>query len=119
MVGQEKALQKLWKDVCSVFIQGKQKNEVTKRTEFNEIPLFENQPCKLSFETLTSTTGTNYAPSVSQGAKLFISNALKIPAGSKIVVTRNGVPFIYKQSGEPGVFTYHQEIPLELFKGWA
>lgn len=119
MVNQEKALQKLWKDVCSVYIQDKQTNPTTKRTEFVELLLIENQPCKLSFETLTSTNETDHAPSVSQGAKLFVSNTLVIPEGSKIVVKRNASTFTYKQSGEPGVFTYHQEIPLELFKGWA
>lgn len=119
MVIQEKALKLLWKDTCSVFIQSKKTNETTKRTEFEEIPLYENQPCKLSFETLTSTTETDHAPSVSQGAKLFVSNELFIPAGSKIVITRKNTTFSYKQSGEPGVFTYHQEIPLELFDGWA
>lgn len=119
MVSQLKALQLLWKDTCSIYIREKTTNEVTKRTEFTEKPLYENQPCKLSFETLTSTNEVNNAPSIGQGVKLFISNGLSIPAGSKIVVTRNGSTFTYKQSGEPGVFTHHQEISLELFEGWA
>ena len=119
MVNQANALQMLWKDTCSIYTKEKTTNSTTKRTEFTEELLYENQSCKLSFETLTSTTGMNHAPSISQGVKLFISNMLSIPAGSKIVVTRNGVQYIYKNSGEPGVFTYHQEIPLELFEGWA
>lgn len=119
MVNHAAALQRLWKDTCSIYIKGKKTNEITKRTEFTEELLYENQSCKLSFETLTSTTGMNHAPSISQGVKLLISNMLSIPAGSKIVVTRNGVEYAYKNSGEPGVFTHHQEISLELFKGWA
>lgn len=119
MVNQKKALQRFWKDVCSVFIQDKKVNEVTKRTEFVETALFENQPCKLSFETLTSISETDHAPSVTQGVKLFLDNEYSVPAGSKIVVVRNQKTFTYKASGEPGVYTNHQEIPLELFEGWA
>ena len=150
MVNQKKALQRFWKDVCSVFIQDKKVNEVTKRTEFVETALFENQPCKLSFETLTSSSETDHAPSVTQGVKLFLDNEHSVPAGSKIVVVRNSdeiesslvvsdeerkaierfasaeitvepinKTFIYKASGEPGVYTNHQEIPLVLFEGWA
>lgn len=109
----------MWKDTCSVYIQDKKKNESTKRTEFVEVALFENQPCKLSFESLTTTKETNHAPSVTQGAKLFIDNGLTIPSGAKIVVTRQGKTFTYQSSGEPGVFTNHQEINLELFERWA
>ena len=119
MVNTLSALQKLWNDTCSVYTKAKSTNQTTKRTEFTEAVVFENQPCKLSFETLTSTNEIDHAPSVGQGAKLFISNLLSIPAGSKIVVTRSGSTYTYKQSGEPGVFTYHQEISLELFEGWA
>lgn len=115
----KKALQRMWKDTCSVYVQEKRKNESTKRTEFVEVALFENQPCKLSFESLTTTKETNHAPSVTQGVKLFIDNELSIPSGSKIVVTRKDKSFTYKSSGEPGVFTYHQEINLEIFEGWA
>ena len=115
----KKALQKLWTDTCSVYVQDKKKNESTKRTEFVEVALFKNQPCKLSFESLTTTTESNNAPVVTQGVKLFIDNELSIPSGSKIEVTRKNKTFVYKSSGEPGVFTYHQEINLELFEGWA
>lgn len=112
----KKALQRMWKDTCSVYVQKKKKNESTQRTEFVEVALFENQPCKLSFESLTTTTETNHAPSVTQGAKLFIDNELAIPSGSKIVVKRKEKTFTYKSSGEPGVFTNHQEISLDLFE---
>ena len=115
----KKAIQQLWTDTCSVYIQSKIRNESTKRTEFAEVALFENQPCKLSFESLTTTTETNHAPVVTQGVKLFIDNELSIPSGSKIVVARKGQTFTYKSSGMPGVFTYHQEIILEEFEGWA
>lgn len=115
----KKALKKLWKDSCTVYIHSKKRNEQTKLTEFVETALFENEPCKLSFESLTTISETAHAPSKRQGAKLFLDNELSIPSGSKIVVTREDKTFEYKKSGEPGMFTHHQEIPLELFDGWA
>ena len=90
-------------------------------TNFQEVTVLEDQPCKLSFETLTSSTGDPVA-TVSQSVKLFISPDVEIPAGCKIVVTRfNDLErtFTYSRSGEPGIFTNHQEIMLEPFKGYA
>lgn len=118
---QRKALERLWKDRCTIYTQEKVKDPTTKLTDFEEKPLLQDQPCKLSFETLTSSTGDPVA-AVSQAVKLFISPDVKIPAGCKIVVTRfNDLErtFTYSKSGEAGVFTNHQEIPLVPFKGYA
>ena len=90
-------------------------------TDFEEKPLLQDQPCKLSFETLTSSSGDPVA-AVAQTVKLFLSPDVEIPAGCKIVVTRfNNLErkFTYSKSGEAGVFTNHQEIQLEPWKGYA
>jgi hypothetical protein len=118
---QRKALERLWKDRCTIYTQEKVKDPTTKLTDFEEKPLFQDQPCKLSFETLNSSSGDPVAV-VSQTVKLFLSPDLEIPAGCKIVVTRfNDLErkFTYSQSGEAGVFTNHQEIQLVPFKGYA
>lgn len=112
-------LEKLWEDSCTVYIREKTTDATTKRTVYADYKLYENQPCKLSFETLTSTTEADHTPLVVQRVKLFVGNELDIPAGSKIVITRNNKTYTYKASGEPGVFTHHQEILLEQFEGWA
>ena len=119
MVNTKEALQKLWNDTCSVYTYGKTVNATTKRTEFAETLLYDNQPCKLSFESLSATAEDNHAPRITQGVKLFVDNLLSIPDGSKVVITRGSNTFTYKSSGEPGIFTNHQEINLELFEGWA
>ena len=49
------ALERLWKDRCSIFIREEVTDPVTHLTDSEEKPLLQNQPCKLSFETLTST----------------------------------------------------------------
>lgn len=118
---QRKALERLWKDRCTVYHRVKVTDPKTKLTDFEEKPLFQDQPCKLSFETLNSTDGDHVA-TVAQSVKLFISPDVEIPAGCKIVVTRfNDLErtFTYSRSGEPGIFTNHQEIMLEPFKGYA
>ena len=118
---QRKALERLWKDRCTVYHRVKVTDPKTKLTDFDEKPLLQDQPCKLSFETLNSTDGDHVA-TVAQSVKLFISPDVEIPAGCKIVVTRfNDLErtFTYSRSGEPGIFTNHQEILLEPFKGYA
>ena len=118
---QRKALERLWKDRCTVYHRVKVTDPKTKLTDFEEKPLLQDQPCKLSFETLNSTDGDHVA-TVAQSVKLFISPDVEIPAGCKIIVTRfNDLErtFTYSRSGEPGIFTNHQEIMLEPFKGYA
>lgn len=118
---QRKALERLWKDRCTVYHRVKVTDPKTKLTDFDEKPLLQDQPCKLSFETLNSTDGDHVA-TVAQSVKLFISPDVEIPAGCKIVVTRfNDLErtFTYSRSGEPGIFTNHQEIMLDPFKGYA
>lgn len=115
----EKALKKLWRDICTVYVQTETINEVTKRTEFIESPIIENEICKLSFNSLNSAELQDNVSSISQSITLFISNKVNIPSGSKIVITRGENTFTYKNSGEPKIFTHHQEIKLELFERWA
>lgn len=116
-----KALERLWKDRCSVFVKEKVTDPTAHLTDFEEMPLLQDQPCKLSFETVTSTGGDSVA-TVTQNVKLFLSPDVNIPAGCKIVVKRfNDLEreFTYSKSGEAGVFTNHQEIQLVPFKGYA
>lgn len=118
---QRKALERLWKDRCTVYHHVKVTDPETKLTDFEEKPLLQDQPCKLSFETISSSNGDPVA-TVAQSVKLFLSPDAEIPAGCKIVVTRfNDLErtFTYSRSGEPGIFTSHQEIMLEPWRGYA
>ena len=80
------ALERLWKDRCSIFIREEVTDPVTHLTDSEEKPLLQDQPCKLSFETLTSTNGDEVA-TAQQVVKLFLSPDVKVPAGCKIIVT--------------------------------
>ena len=87
-------------------------------TSFQEVTVLEDQPCKLSFEALTSNSGDPVA-TISQGVKLFLSPDVEIKAGSKIIVTQNGRTTEYSNSGVPAVYSTHQEIMLTLFENWG
>lgn len=116
-----KALERLWRDRCDIYVQAEVTDPVTHLTDFKETPLLQNQPCKLSFVSLTGANGDEL-PVVTQAVKLFLSPDMAVPAGCKIVVTRPGrAPrtFTYAKSGEAGVFTNHQEINLTLWEGYA
>jgi hypothetical protein len=114
------ALQTLWKDRATITEYQEVQRE-NKSTGHQEIAVLENEPCKLSFETLATTNQTESAAELVQKAKLFIDNGLNIKAGSKITVTQHetGRVFEFSQSGDAGVFTNHQEIMLAPFEGWA
>ena len=80
----------------------------------------ENEPCKLSFERLAPVAQTESVAVVAQGAKLFIDETIVIKPGSKITVTRKGGKvFEFAQSGMPGAFEHHQEIPLAPYGDYA
>jgi hypothetical protein len=119
MVNSKKALESLWQGTCDVIIRQESTNPINKRIEFTEVSVYSNQPCKLSFKTITSTAENSNAALVTQAAKLFIAPEVNIPAGSKIIVTQNGKETTYEKSGEPAIYSNHQEVSLELFKGWA
>ena len=118
MVNTSKAIQSLWKGKCTVLVREERKNSVTKRIEFDETTLLKDEPCRLSIKNMPPASGLADAAVANQMIKLFILPQHIIPAGSKIIVSQNGVTNIYTRSSAPAVYTNHQEIVLELFSGW-
>lgn len=115
-----KAIESTYSGVCTVIERRDVRDERTKITRKNEeVPVVENQPCKLSFEKLNAVVQTDTAAKLTQGTKLFIAPETKIKPGSKIIVEQNGTTTEYSASGEPAVYFSHSEYMLELFKGWA
>lgn len=97
----------------------KVKDEWSKLTKQKEVVTLENQPCRLSFETLQSAVQTSSEATVAQVTKLFLSPDVEVKPGSKLTVTQDGVTTDYTRSGVPAVYPTHQEIILELFKEYA
>lgn len=118
-----KALKELWSDACDVTVRRSEIDERTGRTVFTEETICSGIPCrvsfKISFETVSSTKDQGMAHTLSQSVKLFIDKDIQIPPGSRITVYREGRAFEFARSGAAAVFSGHQEIRLESWKGWA
>ena len=118
MVRIKKAKESMYTGLCTVVEYRKVKNE-NKSTGFEEVTVLENIPCKLSFKNISSNIETDKASVINQSISLILAPEVKINPGSKIIVTQNKIITIYKNSGESAVYSTHQEIILELFKGWS
>lgn len=114
-----KAVESLYKGLCTVKVWQGVENPITHVMEYQEVTLFTDQKCKLSYEKQTSTTPTGGPAVIAQTIKLFISPELDVPAGSKIIVTQHGKTAEYARSGKPAVYTDHQEIMLEAFERYS
>ena len=119
VVNVRKALESLYDGKCTITEYQKIKKE-NKSTGFEEVVVHEEVPCRLSFSTIKNTNQTDTAASeVVQITKVFLAPEIKVKPGSKLTITQNDVTTEYKSSGEPAFYRTHQEIILELFKGWA
>lgn len=108
-----------YEGTCSV-VEFQEVTSLTSRiTRHEEVTVLENQPCRLSFESLAAADQTDTAARISLRAKLFIAPDTDIKAGSKVIVTQCGESFEFSYSGESAVYPTHREIMLDLFRGWA
>lgn len=119
MVKAREAIESLYDGKCTITEHKKVKKE-NKSTGFQDVVVLEDVPCRLSFKTISSTNQTDtVASAVVQITKVFLAPEIQVKPGSKLTITQNGVTTEYKNSGEPAFYSTHQEIILELFKGWA
>lgn len=114
------AIKSLWRGKCTVTVRNNDTtDENTGRVVVGAVDTYTDEPCRISFDTVNATQPENNAANIVQSITLFIDRAVIIPEGSKITVTQNGATAVYEKSGKPAVYSTHQEIPLEIFKGWA
>lgn len=114
------ALKSLWTGKCTVTVRNNDTtDESTGRVAAGEVDVYTDEPCRLSFGTVSTTQPESGAAVIVQSITLFIDRAVVIPEGSKITVTQNGVTAVYEKSGKPAVYSTHKEIPLDLYKEWA
>lgn len=114
-----KAIERTYGGTVTVVEHQKVKDKVTKLTGYEDVPVLENQPCKLSFESIKAAVQSESAASIAQVTKLFLSPDITIKPGSKLTVTQTGITTDYACSGIPAVYDTHQEIILDVFKEWA
>ncbi len=114
----ERAMKKIWLGKCDIYEYESNTKGIV-HTELKKV--YEGIPCRLSFEQERERESRNtYAQSnKEQYAKLILSNEPMIKAGSVIDVEQNNVKKRYKSSGEPSIYSSHQEIMLEIYKEWC
>ena len=116
----EQAIKSLWNGICTVHVrQASTVSSQNGRNAIEEVILHENIPCRISYTEIQTAEPHAHAHKRAQKAVLYIAPNITIPAGSKITITQEGVTEDYERSGVPAVYPHHQEVPLELFKGWA
>lgn len=114
-----RAQEATYEGICTIYECRDVTDEKTKLSSEEEVAVIEDQPCKLSFEKLNSVVQTETAAVQAQGVKLFLAPEIAVGSNSKIVVTQNGITNEYSASGVPAVYSTHQEITLESFRGWS
>lgn len=109
-------LAKLWLGRCTIYEYQDVTHPNTYQTTQELVPILTNEPCRLSYNREQATNIQSGAAVVSQSITLFIRPDLTIKPGSVIEITQNGVTERYKGSGQPAVYSNHQEIILELYE---
>lgn len=117
--GYKRAIQSLWDGRATVTVREGVYNPSNGRTEPREVDKVTDALCRISFDSVKSTEAYESAATASQTITLFIDPSVDIPEGSKITVIQNGAAGVYERSGKPAMYSCHQQVPLELFKGWA
>lgn len=119
VVKARKTIESMYDGTCTIIERQKVKLP-NKSTGFKDIVVLEDIPCRLSFKTITNTNQAETGVStVVQVTKVFIAPEIQVKPGSKLTITQNDVTTEYKSSGQPAIYTTHQEIELELFERWA
>ena len=114
MVGNPLAV--LWTGRCTIYEFQSQTHPNTYQTTQVEVPILVDEPCRISYNHEQATNIRSGAAVVSQSITLFIRPDLEIKPGSVIEITQNGVTERYKGSGQPAVYTNHQQIILQLYE---
>lgn len=118
MVKARKAFESLYDGRCTITEWAKIQKE-NKSSGFAEVVVLENQPCRMSYKSINPTSQTDTAGVITQGITVYLSPDISVKPGSKLTITQNGVTVEYKSSGQPAIYSTHQEVALELFKGWS
>lgn len=111
---QRKAIEELYEHTCTIKEYKSVKDPISKQTKKQEVIVLENQPCRLSYESVKQANQTEANAIVQQVIKLFIAPEIEIKEGSKIFITHEGRTTEFKHSGKPAIYSSHQEIILEL-----
>lgn len=106
----------LWVGRCTIFEYQHITDPETFKTTAELVPVLEDEPCRLSYNHEQATNIQSGVAVVSQSITLFIRKDLEIKPGSVLEITQNGVTEKYKGSGQPAIYSKHQQIILQLYE---
>lgn len=109
-----RAIEQLYEGNCTIYEEQEVTDEDTNITSTDTVAVIENQPCKISFENLSTTSDSDNVAEQKIAVKLFLAPEIDVKPGSQIEVTHNEETVRYSNSGVAGKFYTHQEINLEL-----
>lgn len=109
-------LKSLWIGKCTVYEYATITDPFTFQSIQKQVPILEDEPCRLSYNQEQATNIESGAAVISQSITLFIRPDLEIRPGSVIEVTQHGKTTKYKGSSKSAIYTNHQEIVLELYE---
>lgn len=110
------AIESTYDGLCNIYEKQPYKDTDTKVTSQKLVKKVEDQPCHLSFSSISATDDTETVSKLRQVTKLFLAPEITVKPGSKIEVTQAARTEFYSGSGQPAVYGSHQEIVLELWK---
>lgn len=116
MVNVSADLETLYTDSCTVYETQMATGVGSHISKPTEVQTLVDIPCRISFQSSPQTTVINDVASVTQIIKLFINPSYSIKAGSKILVTRQGVQKAYRHSGLESTHLSHKEIILDVYE---
>lgn len=114
-----KAVEATYDGTCRIYGMRPVKDSVTKVTRQEEALVQDGIACHLSYSSTAPAAGSDTVTAVAQTIKLFLAPELVVPPGSRIEVTQQGRTESYARSGKAAVYPSHQEILLDLWKGYA
>ncbi len=76
-------IQKMYDCKCDIIEHQAIKNIINKRTEYQEITVLEEQPCRISYKTISNANETENESNVTQIVKLFIEPEIQIKSRLK------------------------------------
>lgn len=115
----KRAVEMLYADSCSIYEGTEHFSEITKQTSFVWEEVAAGVPCRISFGSAVPAAVGDAVTAISQTIKLFLTPDIRVKPGSRIVVTRGGSTTEYRASGQPALYTSHQEVLLELLEGYS
>lgn len=112
-------IEQMYEDRCTVYEQMDVFDKKTKVKKGKRVAILEDEPCRLSFSRLEAGEKADPASMPSQTVKLFISPDIDIKTGCVIEIRHKGRTYEYERSGQPAVYSSHQEIVLQLYERWS